>query len=83
MKNPKVTNQTSDETTSADESNVFTSGKSVHITSHAPRRRAGFLFGPEPTIIVVAELSKDQAEALIGDPQLTIKAFTPEVANEI
>lgn len=37
------------------------------------RRRAGYTFSSEPTVIKVADLDKEQLAALEGDPLLTIK----------
>lgn len=45
------------------------------------RWRAGRHFGPEPTIIDVAELTEDEAMALISDPKLVVGPAFPNVPS--
>lgn len=45
----------------------------VRSVSQQGRRRAGFAFGKEPVVILVSELTEDQAEAIATDPQLVVE----------
>jgi hypothetical protein len=47
----------------------------IAVSTAAPggRRRAGFAFGPEPTILPIAELSPGQVEAIAADPMLSVR----------
>ncbi len=48
--------------------------KRLIVRAAAPtgRRRAGFSFHPEPTELLIAELSEEQLELILGDPQLSV-----------
>lgn len=41
-------------------------------------RRAGRAFGPDPVLIPVDELSREEMEALMGEPQLVVSIRYPD-----
>lgn len=54
----------------------------VAITAQAgPRRRAGLTFGPVATPVPLDELDQEQWEAILADPQLTVRP-TKDVGAE-
>ena len=57
----------------------------ITVTSHAPRRRAGFSFGPTPVHLTEADLAgltKEQEEALRDDPLLAIRPYQAPAAPD-
>lgn len=49
-------------------------GKVIAVRSAAAtgRRRAGFAFGPEPTELLVSDLTEEQLEQIVNDPLLSV-----------
>ncbi len=45
----------------------------VRSVSKRGRRRAGFRFGPEPTLLGPGDLTEEQAMAIAGDPELVVE----------
>ncbi len=44
----------------------------ITVTAVQSRRRAGYLFGPEPVTIQLADLTEEQAAAIASDPYLKV-----------
>ena len=56
-------------------------GQIMVIGPKGGRWRAGRHFGPEPTIIDVADLTEEEGRALISDPKLVVGPAFPGVAS--
>lgn len=58
-------------------------GVIVAVTAQAgPRRRAGLTFGPVATPVSLDELDQEQWEAILADPQLTVRPTKDVVAED-
>jgi hypothetical protein len=60
------------------ETQTAKAGPAITVTARAPRRRAGYRFGPSPVTIAVDDLSEAQKKALADDPELQIKVTENE-----
>lgn len=47
----------------------------ITVTAVAPRRRAGFAFGPTPVHLTGADLDEDTVALLKADPHLSIRPY--------
>ena len=53
----------------------------LRVVSKSPMgtfRRAGLVFGPEPTFVRLAEITPDQAKSILAEPWLDVTETTVE-----